>query len=80
MPLGIGLFNVTTPFQTFVNQLRTFPGLIEAWTTPGQFDIVALWQARTSDEIVKSAFEKFPTLQGIVRSETLLAPTPLFKQ
>jgi len=80
MPLGISLFNVTTPFQAFVNQLRTFPGLIEAWTTPGQFDIVALWQARTSDEIVKSAFEKFPTLQGIVRSETLLAPTPLFKQ
>jgi len=41
---------------------------------PGQFDIVALWQARTSDEIVKSAFEKFPTLQGITHSETLLAP------
>jgi hypothetical protein len=80
MPLGISLFNVTTPFQTFVNQLKSFPGLIEAWTTPGQFDIVALWQARTSDEIVKSAFEKFPTLQGITRSETLLAPTPLFKQ
>ncbi|TMI15416.1 hypothetical protein E6H32_06435 [Candidatus Bathyarchaeota archaeon] len=80
MPLGISLFNVTTPFQTFVNQLKSFPGLIEAWTTPGQFDIVALWQARTSDEIVKSAFEKFPTLQGIARSETLLAPTPLFKQ
>src|SRR6266568_1974734 len=72
--------NVTTPFQTFVNQLKSFPGLIEAWTTPGQFDVVALWQARTSDEIVKSAFEKFPTLQGIARSETLLAPTPLFKQ
>jgi len=80
MPLGISLFNVTSPIETFVNQLKTFPGLIEAWTTPGQFDIVALWQARTSDEIVKSAFEKFPTLQGIARSETLLAPTPLFKQ
>src|SRR6266568_3624549 len=71
-----------TPEQIlqFVNQIKSFPGLIEAWTTPGQFDIVALWQARTSDEIVKSAFEKFPTLQGIARSETLLAPTPLFKQ
>src|SRR6266700_554525 len=67
-------------FQTIGNQLKSFPGLVEAWTTPGQFDIVALWQARTSDEIVKSAFEKFPTLQGIARSETLLAPTPLFKQ
>ena len=51
MPLGISLFNVTSPIETFVNQLKSFPGLIEAWTTPGQFDIVALWQARTSDEI-----------------------------
>src|SRR5438874_12941866 len=80
MPLGISLFNVTSPTETFVNQLKTFPGLIEAWTTPGQFDIVARWQARTSDEIVKSSFEKFSTLHGITRSETLLAPTPLFKQ
>jgi hypothetical protein len=80
MPLGIGLFNVASPIETVVNQLKTFPGLIEAWTTPGQFDIVALWQARTSDEIVKSAFEKLSTLHGITRSETLLAPTPLFKQ
>ena len=80
MPLGISLFNISSPFEAFVNQLKSFPGLVEAWTVPGQFDVVALWQARTSDEIVKSAFEKFPTLQGIARSETLLAPTPLFKQ
>jgi len=80
MPLGIGLFNINSPVETVVNQLKTFPGLIEAWTVPGQFDIVALWQARTSDEIVKSAFEKLSTLRGITRSETLLAPTPLFKQ
>ena len=80
MPLGISLFNINSPFETFVNQLKSFPGLVEAWAVPGQFDIVALWQAKTSDEIVKSSFEKFPTLQGIARSETLLAPTPVFKQ
>ncbi len=79
MPLGISLFNVTTPVETFISQLKTFPGLVEAWTVPGQFDIVALWQARTADEIVKSAFEKFPSLQGIARSETLLASTPIFR-
>ena len=79
MPLGISLFNVTSPVETVISQLKSFPGLVEAWTVPGQFDIVALWQARTADEIVKSAFEKFPSLQGIARSETLLASTPIFR-
>lgn len=79
MPLGISLFNINSPVESFVNQLKTFPGLVEAWAVPGQFDVVALWQARTSDEIVKSTFEKFPSLHGIARSETLLAPTPFFK-
>ena len=78
-PLGISLFNVTSPIETVINQLKSFPGLVEAWTVPGQFDIVALWQARTADEIVKSTFEKFQTLQGIAKSETLLAYAPFFK-
>lgn len=79
MPFGISLFNVTSPIETVISQLKSFPGLVEAWTVPGPFDIVALWQARTTDEIVKSAFEKFPTLHGIARSETLLAHAPIFK-
>src|SRR5207245_10910280 len=33
MPLGISLFNVTSPIETFVNHLNTFPGLIDACTT-----------------------------------------------
>lgn len=79
MPFGISLFNVSSPIESVINQLKSFPGLIEAWAVPGQFDIVALWQAKSSDEIVKSAFEKFPSLTGIARSETLLAYAPFFK-
>ncbi|HEY4822982.1 MAG TPA: Lrp/AsnC ligand binding domain-containing protein [Candidatus Bathyarchaeia archaeon] len=79
MPLGISLFNVTSPVETVISQLKSFPGLVEAWTVPGQFDIVALWQAKTADEIAKATFEKFPTLQGIAKSETLLAYAPIFK-
>src|SRR5207248_11112003 len=30
MPLGISLFNVTSPSETFVNQLNSFPGLTQA--------------------------------------------------
>ncbi len=79
MPFGISLFNVTTPIESVINQLKSFPGLIEAWTVPGQFDVLALWQAKNSDEIVKSAFEKFPSLTGIARSETLLSYAPFYK-
>lgn len=79
MPLGISLFNINSPVETFMNQLKNFPSLVEAYTVPGQFDVLALWQAKTTDEIVKSTFERFPTLTGMARSETLLAPTPLFK-
>src|SRR5256885_14859252 len=74
MPLGIGLFNIISPVETVVNQVKTFSGLFEAWIVPGQFDLVALWQARTSDEIVKCAFEKRSTLHGITCSEPVLAP------
>ena len=73
LPLGISLFNATSSFDSIISQLKNFPGLVEAWTTPGQTDILALWQAKTTDEIVKTTVEKLPTLQGISRSETLLA-------
>ncbi len=79
LPLGISLFNVTTPLDSVISQLKNFPGLVEAWTTPGQFDIVALWQAKTTDEILRNTVEKLPTLQGISRTETLLAFSPFIR-
>ncbi len=79
LPLGISLFNVTSPVETVINQLKNFPGLVEAWTVPGQFDILALWQAKSTDELVKTTIEKLPTLQGISKSETLLAHAPFFR-
>ena len=78
-PLGISLFNITSPAETIMNQLKTFPGLVEAWAVPGQFDILALWQAKTTDEIVNTSIQKLPTLQGISKTETLLATQPFFR-
>ncbi len=59
--------------------MKTFPGLVEAWAIPGQFDILALWQAKTTDEIVNTSIQKLPTLQGISKTETLLATQPFFR-
>ncbi len=78
-PLGISLFNITSPVETIINQLKTFPGLVEAYAIPGQFDILALWQAKTTDEIVNTSIQKLPTLQGISKTETLLATQPFFR-
>lgn len=76
LPLGISLFNTTSPFDSVISQLKNFPGIVEAWVTPGQTDIMALWQAKTTDEIAKMTVEKLPTLHGISKSETLLAFSP----
>jgi hypothetical protein len=78
-PLGISLFNITSPAETFMSQLKTFPGLVEAWAVPGQFDVLAFWQAKTTDEIVNTSVQKLPTLQGISRTETLLTSHPFFR-
>ena len=78
LPFGITFFNVTSPVETFLPQLKTVPGLVEAFTVPGQFDVLALWQAKSTDEIVKASVERLPGLQGISHSETLLAQAPFF--
>ena len=78
-PVGISLFNITSPAETIMNQLKSFPGLVEAWAVPGQFDVLALWQAKTTDEIVNTSIQKLPSLQGISKTETLLATQPFFR-
>jgi nitrate reductase NapAB chaperone NapD len=65
--------------ESIIKQLSSIPGFIEASTVPGQFDIVALWQAKTSEEIVKNSVERVSHLNGIFKSETILAYTPVFK-
>jgi nitrate reductase NapAB chaperone NapD len=80
MALGFSLVNVQhTSIEKMIKALSSIPGFVEASTVPGQFDIVALWQARTSEEIMKTSVEKVNNLEGILSSETLLAHMPFFK-
>ena len=80
MAFGISLLNIEhQPLGNAIKQLSSIPGLVEAFTVPGQFDIVALWQARTTDEIMKTSFEKLTNVGGLFKSETLLAHAPFFK-
>ncbi len=80
MALGVSLLNVQhTSIENTIKQLSSIPGFVEACTVPGQFDIVALWQAKTSEDIVKTSVEKVSNLEGLFNSETLLAYAPFFK-
>ncbi len=79
MALGISLLNIQhTSIENTIKQLSNIPGFVEACTVPGQFDIVALWQARTAEDIVKTSVEKVSNLEGLFHSETLLAYAPFF--
>ena len=80
MALGISLLSVHhQSFEKSIKQLSSIPGLVEAYSVPGQFDIVALWQAKTPEEIMKTSVEKLTNLEGLFTSETLLAYAPFFK-
>ena len=80
MALGFSLLNCEhTTSEQVIKQLSSIPGFVEASTVPGQFDIVALWQAKTSEEIVQNSVERVSHLNGIFKSETILAYTPVFK-
>ena len=80
MALGVSVLTCeNTSSEQVIKQLSSIPGFVEASTVPGQFDIVALWQARTSEEIVKNSVERVTNLPGIFKSETLLAYAPFFK-
>src|SRR5438445_666636 len=81
MAFGISLLNCVQhqSIESTIKQLSNVPGLVEAYSVPGQFDIVALWQAKNTEEIMKTSVEKVPNLQGIFSSETLLASKPFFR-
>ena len=78
--LGISLLRVEhNPLGQSIKQLSNIPGFVEAFAVPGQFDIVALWQARTTEEIMKTSINQLTNVGGLFKSETLLAYAPVFK-
>ncbi len=80
MTFGVSLLNIEhQPTQNSLKQLSSTPGLIEAFAVPGQFDIVALWQAKTPEDIMKTSTEKLASLPGLFKSETLLTYSPFFR-
>ncbi len=79
-PLGITLLNIEKkPFDEAINELGKLPGLVEAFAVDGECDIVALWQGKSTEDMMKYSFEKLNTLEGFHNHETLFVRTPFFK-
>jgi DNA-binding Lrp family transcriptional regulator len=79
-PLGVTMLNLEKlPFKQAIDELGKIPGLVEAFAVDGDCDIVALWQGRTTEEILKNSFEKLNSLEGFHNHETLFVRTPFFK-
>jgi hypothetical protein len=79
-PLGITLLNIERrPFSEAINELGKLPGLVEAFAVDGECDIVALWQGKSTEDMMKYSFEKLNSLEGFHNHETLFARTPFFK-
>ena len=80
MSFGISLLNLEHQSSpSTIKQLSSTPGLVEAFSVPGQFDVVALWQAKTPEDIMKTSTEKLANLPGLYKSETLLTYAPFFR-
>lgn len=79
-PLGITLLNIERkPFDEAIKELGKLPGLVEAFAVDGECDIVALWQGKSTEEMMKYSFEKLNSLEGFHNHETLFVRTPFFK-
>lgn len=78
-PLGITLLNIEKPFDEAIRELGKLPGLVEAFAVDGECDIVALWQGKSTEEMMKYSFEKLSSLEGFHNHETLFVRTPFFK-
>ena len=75
-PLAFALVKVKGKIQTLLQKLKTFPNLIEAHLTPGEFDVVASFNGFSQDELMESSVEKLNRINGTRFSETLVSWTP----
>lgn len=78
-PLGITLLNIEKrPFDEAINELGKLPGLVEAFAVDSECDIVALWQGKSTEDMMKYSLEKLNSLEGFHNHETLFVRTPFF--
>lgn len=54
-------------------ELAGLPGITEVYSVAGQYDLVAVARVKSNDEIAEAVTSRMLKIEGIVRSETLIA-------
>jgi DNA-binding Lrp family transcriptional regulator len=54
-------------------ELAGLPGITEVYSVAGQYDLVAVARVKSNDEIAEAVTSRMLKIEGIVRTETLIA-------
>jgi len=76
---GFSLLSVNKPVTQVIEKLRKLPAIYDAWSVPGQFDIIMSYKSKNYEELMKTTVEQIAQTEGITRSETLFAYQPNVK-
>jgi len=76
---GFSLLSVNKPLSQVLQKLKSLPAIYDAWSIPGQFDIIMSYKSKNYDELMKTTVEQIAQTEGITRSETLFAYQPNVK-
>ena len=76
---GFSLLSVNKPLPEVIQKLKSLPAIYDAWSIPGQFDIIMSSKAQNYEQLMKSTVEQLAHTDGIWRSETLFAYEPNVK-
>jgi DNA-binding Lrp family transcriptional regulator len=59
--------------STIPNELLKISGVTEVYSVAGDFDLVAVVRVKEADDLAKVVTESFVKVQGITRTNTLIA-------
>jgi len=76
---GFSFLSVNRPLPEVLQKLKSLPAIYDAWSIPGQFDIIMSYKAQNYEQLMKSTVEQLAHTDGIWRSETLFAYQPNLK-
>jgi DNA-binding Lrp family transcriptional regulator len=76
---GFSLLSVNRPLPEVLQKLKSLPAIYDAWSFPGQFDIIMSYKAQNYEQLMKTTVEQLAHTEGIWRSETLFAYQPNLK-
>ena len=76
---GFSLLSINKPIPEVIQKLKSLPAIYDAWSFPGQFDIIMSYKAQNYEQLMKTSVEQLAHTDGIWRSETLFAYQPNVK-